>query len=357
MSIWWTIGAFILVLTPIILIHEFGHFFAARLSGIKVDEFGIGFPPRAVTLFKRGGTIYSLNWIPVGGFVRPAGEDDASVPGGLAAASKKARFFTLIAGSGANFIFALFLFWIAFMIGPPRFDVSIQEVIPDSPAMAAGLVTNDIISQVNGREVTGSDIVIEEVNASPGQPVEMIVMRDGESQSLTVTPRKPGEFDPETEGPTGIRIKSEPTGGNISAGPLEAIGLAGQSIFDVVYGTLRAPLMLIQGQISPSEARPVSVVGISQLAGRAAEQTASQRDLFPILWFAGIISVALGFTNLLPIPALDGGRISFVLVEAIRGRRIEPEREGMVHLVGMLVLLGLMVLIIVQDIINPVIPF
>lgn len=357
MSIWWTIGAFILVLTPIILIHELGHFVAARLSGIKVDEFGIGFPPRAVKLFERGGTIYSLNWIPVGGFVRPAGEDDATVPGGLAAASKKARFFTLISGAGANFIFALVLFWIAFMIGPPRFDVSIQEVIPDSPAMQAGLLTGDIISEINGREVTGSDIVIEEVSGSPGEAIQMIVIRDGEERSLTVTPRKPGEYDAETEGPTGIRIRSDSTGRNVSASPLEALGLAGQSIFDVVYGTLRAPLMLIQGQISPSEARPVSVVGLSQLAGRAAEETANQRDLFPILWFAGIISVALGFTNLLPIPALDGGRISFVLVEAIRGRRIEPEREGMVHLVGMLFLLGIMVLIIVQDIINPVIPF
>jgi regulator of sigma E protease len=128
-------------------------------------------------------------------------------------------------------------------------------------------------------------------------------------------------------------------------------------MFDVVWGTLNAPLMLIRGQITPSEARPVSVVGISQLAGRAAEETASQGDLFPLLWFVGIISVALGFTNLLPIPALDGGRILFVLVEAVRGRRIEPEREGMVHLVGMLILLGLMVLIIYQDIVNPIIPF
>jgi regulator of sigma E protease len=133
--------------------------------------------------------------------------------------------------------------------------------------------------------------------------------------------------------------------------------MSGEMIFEIIYRTLQAPVMLIQGQISPAEARPVSVVGISQLAGRAAEETATQGDLFPLLWFSGIISVALGFTNLLPIPALDGGRIMFVLIEAIRGRRVEPEREGMVHLVGMLVLLGLMVLIIIQDIINPVIPF
>ncbi|GMQ78008.1 MAG: M50 family metallopeptidase [Anaerolineae bacterium] len=357
MSIWWTIGAFILVLTPIILIHELGHFVAARLSGIRVEEFGIGFPPRAVTLFKRGGTIYSLNWIPLGGFVRPAGEDDPDVPDGLASASKRARFFTLIAGSGANILFALFLFWIAFMIGPPRFEVSIPEVVPGSPADRAGIRGEDVILEINGLEVDSREVVIEAVTSSAGSPLEMLIRRDGEVMTVVVTPRMPGEYDEATEGPTGIVIRSDPSGGNVSAGPVEAIGMAGQSIFDVVYGTLRAPLLLVQGQISASDARPVSVVGISQLAGAAAEETAQRRDLFPILWFAGIISVALGFTNLLPIPALDGGRISFVIVEAIRGRRIEPEREGMVHLVGMLVLLGLMVLIIIQDIVNPIIPF
>jgi len=357
MSIWWTIGAFILVLTPIILVHELGHFFAARLSGIRVDEFGLGFPPRAVTLFKRGGTIYSLNWIPVGGFVRPAGEDDPSVPGGLAGASKKARLFTLSAGAGANFVLALVLFWIAFMIGPPEYEIVIPEVMPNSPAMLAGVQAGDVFVSVNGREVTGSEVVVEEIGNAVGQPVELVLLRNGEEVALSVVPRLEGEYDPETEGPTGIRIEGQKTGDNASMGPVDSLTMSGQTMFDVVWGTLRAPVMLIRGQITPSEARPVSVVGLSQLAGRAAEETASQGDWFPLLWFAAVISVALGFTNLLPIPALDGGRIMFVLVEAVRGRRIEPEREGMVHLVGMLFLLGLMLLIIVQDIVNPIIPF
>jgi regulator of sigma E protease len=195
------------------------------------------------------------------------------------------------------------------------------------------------------------------VGKSSGQPVQMLLRRGQEQIEVTVTPRRPGEFDPAVEGPTGIRIDSVETGENISAGPVDSFALAWQSVFDVVWGTLRAPVMLIRGQLSPDEARPVSVVGISQLAGLAAEQSAVRRDLFPILRFAAIISVALGFTNLLPIPALDGGRILFVLIEAVRGRRVEPEREGMVHLVGMVVLLGLMLLIIIQDIVNPVIPF
>ena len=125
-------------------------------------------------------------------------------------------------------------------------------------------------------------------------------------------------------------------------------------MWEIVSLTVQVPAMLINGDITPSEARPVSVVGISQIAGQAAEVSVSNNNLFPILNMIAFISVALGFTNLLPIPALDGGRILFVLVEAIRGRRIEPEREGMVHVVGMLVLLGLMVLLIVQDIVNPI---
>jgi regulator of sigma E protease len=113
--------------------------------------------------------------------------------------------------------------------------------------------------------------------------------------------------------------------------------------------------MLVQGEITAEQARPVGPVGISQIAGRTAQYTATTGDWFQLLRITAFISVALGFTNLLPIPALDGGRILFVLIEAVRGRRIEPEREGMVHLVGMLFLLGLMFLLIIQDITNPII--
>jgi regulator of sigma E protease len=223
--------------------------------------------------------------------------------------------------------------------------------------MLAGIKAGDVFVAVNGRQVTGSDVVIEEIGGAAGQPVDLVLLRDGEEVAITVTPRLPGEYDAETEGPTGIRLEGRRTGDNVSMGPAQSLAMSGQTMFDVVWGTLRAPIMLIRGQITASEARPVSVVGLSQLAGRAAEETANQGDWFPLLWFAAVISVALGFTNLLPIPALDGGRIMFVLVEAVRGRRIEPEREGMVHLVGMLFLLGLMLLIIVQDIVNPIIPF
>jgi regulator of sigma E protease len=353
MDILWMVGGFALILTPIIFIHELGHFLAARYAKIKIDEFGIGFPPRAVVLFERGGTIYSLNWIPFGGFVRLAGEDDPTVPGGLAAATKAARFLTLIAGSLFNFVFAALVFWAAFMIGPPA--ISIGEVDDGSPAMTAGLEAGDIILEVNGEPVRDTLALVNEISAHAGEPVSLLVERDGEQEELSVVPRREGEFDPAREGAIGIQL-AQATGRRYSLNPAEALGEAASSVANIVTLTLRVPLMLVRGEISGEEARPVGVVGISQIAGATAQYTASTGDWFQLLNIVGWISTALGFTNLLPIPALDGGRILFVMVEAVRGRRIEPEREGMVHLVGMLFLLALMFLLIIQDIRNPILP-
>jgi len=352
MSILWMIGAFALILTPIIFIHELGHFVVARLFNIRVEEFGLGFPPRAVTLFERNGTVYSLNWIPLGGFVRPAGEDDPSVPGGLAAASKTARFFTLAAGAVFNFILAFVIFWFAFMIGPSA--VAVENVVPDSPAATAGLQAGDVIIEVNGLEVENSGILVEAVTTNAGEEIDLLVERQGEPLMLTMVPRQEGEYDPAEEGPIGIGLAHK-SSRRWALGPLESVTASVESIWQIIELTVRAPIMLIQGDITAEQARPVGPVGISQIAGQTAQYTAATGDWFQLLRITAFISVALGFTNLLPIPALDGGRIIFVLLEAVRGRRIEPEREGLVHLVGMLFLLGLMFLLIIQDIANPII--
>ncbi len=348
----WSVGAFFIVLTPIILLHELGHFIAARLSNIRVEEFGLGFPPRAVKLGEQGGTLFSLNWIPLGGFVRPAGEDDPTVPGGLAGASKRARLFVLSAGAIANFLTAIIVFWIAFMIGTPA--IGVDQVNPNSPAEEAGFQSGDVFYYVEGELVNGTSMIVRTMREKAGEPVNVVILRDGEEMELSVTPRRPGEFDAEKEGAIGIKLQIAPEGLHMQRTFLEAGSESFRSIFEIVYLTVSVPKMLITGEIAPSEARPVSVVGISQIAGEAAESSVTHDSLFPILQMIAFISVALGFTNLLPIPALDGGRILFVLIEGIRGRRVEPEREGMVHIVGMLVLLSLMVLLIVQDIVNPI---
>lgn len=348
------IGAFVLILTPIIFIHELGHFVFARLFGIRVEEFGLGFPPRAVKLFERGGTIYSLNWIPIGGFVRPAGEDDPSIPDGLAASSKTARFFTLSAGALFNFLFALLIFWLAHLVGPSA--VEIGEVAPNTPAEAVGLQAGDVLLAINGVEFEDDrNYLINAIKENAGSPVELLVLRDGEEMMITAVPRTEDQYG-ENEGALGITL-TESDAVRFSKGVPAAFVAAAQDIWEVVYLTVRVPVMVIQGELSASEARPVGPVGISQIAGQAAQYTATTGNWYLLLQVTAFISVALGFTNLLPIPALDGGRILFVLVEAVRGRRIEPEREGMVHLAGMIVLLGLMLILIFQDILNPVIPF
>jgi len=353
MSILWAIGGFLIVLTPIVLVHELGHFTAARLSNIKVDEFGFGLPPRALTITERGGTIFSLNWIPLGGFVRPAGEDDPDVPGGLAGASKRARLFVLSAGAGANFIMAFFVFWISFMLGAPA--VTIHAVNSGSPAEIAGLQTDDVILQANGMTVENSNVLTTIIYKEAGNPVTLLIERNGEEQAVTLTPRLPEEYNTATDGPTGISIGYSTNGKRLTHGVVESAILAVNSITDYVQMFFRMPMMLIRGEISAADARPVSVVGISQIAGQAAEASVFLGNVYPLLDMIAFISIALGLTNLLPIPALDGGRILFVLIEGVRGKRIEPEKEGMVHMVGMMLLLGLMAYMIVNDVINPII--
>ncbi len=221
-NILWAIGGFIIVLTPIVLVHELGHFWAARYFNIRVDEFGLGLPPRAMVLTKRNGTIYSLNWIPLGGFVRPAGEDDPSVEGGLAGASKRARFVVLIAGATANLVMAVIVFWVALMIGTPELGVSIADVNPDSPAMEAGLLAGDVIVSVNGAEAVDTATVAAPMYENAGQSVEMIVERDGQLLTLAIVPRLPGEYDTAVEGPIGIGLSTFLSGVRIRRRPIEA---------------------------------------------------------------------------------------------------------------------------------------
>lgn len=357
MSFLWAVGGFLLILTPLILIHEYGHFIAARLSKIRVEEFGLGFPPRAVTLFERNGTIFSLNWIPIGGFVRPAGEDNPDIPGGLASASKRARLFVLAAGSLANFALAFVLFTIMFSLPQPvvnEAQVVVSGVAEGSPAAVAGLQDGDVFISVNSVPIGGEfNALTSEIQANLGRDVTLQMERNGEPFTAVLVPRLPGEYDASREGAVGVRLSHPPTGEISSLGVPRAAVESVSTMWNIVYMTVRMPVDLLAGQVAPEEARVVSVVGISQMAGQATQQTVDTGDITYILSLAGVISVALGFTNLLPIPALDGGRIIFVLIEAVRGRRVEPEYEGMVHAIGMILLLALMVVLIVQDVVNP----
>ncbi len=361
---------FVLVLSVLVFVHELGHFLAARFFKIHVEEFGLGFPPRALgvvrdkdqnwrvftgqnapTPAELGGprTIYSLNWLPIGGFIRPAGEDNPGVSNGLAAAPKVARIVVLAAGAGFNLIFAFLIFTLGFRLGWPD-RVTVAEVVAGSPAEQAGLRPDDLILRAGGDDVHYTQQISSLVYANLGQPIVITIERSGQPLDITVTPRTTW---PEGEGPMGIGM------GRAMVTDYSWPEAATRAVREIAYQfqeLIHLPGRLMRGEIPLAAARPIGIVGMNDLT-RVAVTTAQEiNQWFPVLQLIGLISVALAMTNLLPLPALDGGRIMFVLIEAVRGRRVDPAREGLVHMLGMLVLLALMVLITYQDIVNPIFP-
>jgi regulator of sigma E protease len=339
---------FILILSGLIIGHELGHYLAARLGGVEVEEFGIGFPPRLLTLFTAGGTRFSLNLLPFGGFVRPRGENDPSVPGGLASASKRIRTMVLLAGPAANIILGFLAFTFAYnYAAPDPSRVMITDIAANSPAAEAGLAAGDIIEQVEGVEIDGFQSLQQSVADHLGEPTSLTILREGESLNFEVVPRSD---PPANEGAIGILL-----GNPTRPVPfIEAVNLGWQSTKFQFTEILTLPGRLIGGQVAPEEARVTGFKGIYDMVAWAGEVDRNADRPFVTLNLIGVISVGLAVANLLPIPALDGGRLLFVVIELILGRRISPEKEGLAHLIGFAFLLLLMVYINFQDFINPI---
>ena len=447
--VFWLVGTLIVVLGPIILIHELGHFIFAKLAGVRVEEFGFGFPPRLLKLwygqgyFKIGstrvalprsfrrpaklevgawvdaviqrddddtyilrrlrvldpaeddltlerehvdegvhvrgelttlepGTLYSLNWLPMGAFVRMTGEDDPSDPRSLAAQPKRWRVAVLAAGPVLNLVAALLLLVGAYVAGfPDAWRVEITRVEPGSPAAEAGLQPADVILAAGGEHIEdGMEQLRGIIRAAPDQAIELSILRGStgpvlseaegltasgeETLILTVTPQR----TPEGYGFLGIMMSPWPDRSATRRYSLpDALRAGITDLNTAIVATLQIPVQLARGDVTPQEARPASMVGISGILAFTLQQSIEWKLAFPVLQTAALISLALGLTNLLPLPALDGGRILFVLIEAVRGRRITPEREAMVHFVGLVVLVGLMTLMMFQDLVNPIIPW
>ena len=378
----WYLLAAIPVFGLLVFVHEFGHFATAKWSGIRVEEFGFGFPPRLFGI-KRGETIYSINWIPLGGFVRMPGEngemtDEAGNFDSGSFASKPAwrRALVLVAGVTMNFLLALVLFGAAFATGESGYSPVIKYVCYGAPAQVAGLATGDKVLQVAGQPVTLTTDVIQDVEtqvAASGNthgnpvPVSLLVQHpNGSTQMLTIDARTNDVSALACTNAQGTTLKD----------PQSGAPLTGQGRMGIVFDT-KAPIVtkhypvtqipglaisqvgvmlggfadlirsLVGGALHVQVAGPI---GIVHLTGEVASEV-PQFGWFPLLNLTGLLSLNLAIINILPFPALDGGRLALLGLEVVRrGKRLNPRYEGMIHLVGMALLLLLVVLISWNDI-------
>lgn len=361
-----SIVIFIVVLVALIVVHEFGHFVAAKLTGMRVDEFGIGYPPRALTFLKIGETVYTLNWLPFGGFVKIFGEDSSAPlgaggePNSFTSKNRFAQALVLVAGVAMNLLFAYILIAGALIIGTPRAlsdseiafahntELVVANVLPDTPAARAGLMIGDSI--VSAQDATEKWRAIdpksfsEFVDASRGSSVTLTVKRNDETKTLTATP----EQGIATKNPSRYAIGVEVTTvGVVPMSLSEAIQegaqltwgatvLTAQGLLNFFYGvfTLTADLSQVAGP-----------VGIAGAVGNAS--AAGLGNLFSLM---AIISINLAIINLIPVPALDGGRLLFVIVEGITRRRIKTGVAHTVNTIGFVFLILLMLVVTAHDI-------
>jgi regulator of sigma E protease len=358
---------FLLGLIPLILIHEFGHLLTGKLMGVWAHEFGIGYPPRIVKLFRWQETDFTLNWIPFGGFTRFEGEstfaeddEDQDSAGKKAAArahslyskSPWQRIFVYLGGPVSNLITAWLIAVVIFMTGIPQFQAVIAGVAPDSPAAEADLREGDLVIEVNAEPIGDSNELHDRIMEHVGEPTTLTVLRDGETFDVTITPR---ENPPAGQGAVGIQIGTQEADQPLERLPLGQSVVEGSRYFARMAAlTVSLPVMVIRQGIPFEQARPVGVVGISQIAEYSVNQSIQRNALYPFLSVLALLSVSLGIFNLLPIPALDGGRILFSLIEAIRGRALTPELEERIHLIALVAMVVLFVAVTILDIVMPV---
>lgn len=344
---------FLLGLSVLVFVHELGHFLAAKRAGIKVEEFGIGFPPR---VFKKkvGETIYSLNLFPIGGFVRLYGEEeDVEKDRNRAFYHKKplVRAGVVVAGVAMNFVLAIFLFsavsWIS-GVPKPAGVVRVEEVAKDSPAQTVGIKAGDKVLTISGQVVSNNSEFIERIEANRGKDIQ-IVLEDvkGEQRTITVKPREKNPS--QNEGALGVIISDlvlvKPP---LQERPFVSLREGTRATWDWVLVTINglksAVVQTFQGAPPKDLAGPI---GIYQITNKAAEY-----GIVAILSLWGILSVNLAILNIAPFPALDGGRLVFIIAEAIFGKRIRPKVEYFINMVGFALLILFLLWVTRQDILR-----
>lgn len=352
---------FLLALSGMIIVHELGHFIAARWAKIEVEEFGLGLPSyKLATLFKWQGTEFTIHALPLGGFIRPKGENDPNVPGGLASANPWKRLVVLFAGPLMNLLTAVIVF--SYLVSsngiPVDGAIKIITVANNSPAQQAGLQEGDFLLEINGEPVTEIQLATATIRENLDVPVELLIERNGEKITVVATPLSSRSIQ---EGAMGIGL-DYPTR---PATLLESLQGGYEGTKFVITQTARLPVDLIRGML-PSDARFIGFKGIYDLFNYSVEEDVTSRQEVGqaqpgsaprptnyTLNLIGLLSVSLGVFNLFPIPALDGGRILFTLPEILFRKRIPHEWENTVNGVAMLLLIGLMLYVNIMDFVNP----
>jgi regulator of sigma E protease len=352
---------FVVVFAGIILLHEFGHFIVAKLMHIDVEEFGIGFPPRIVKLFTWKGTDFTLNWIPLGGFNKIKGENDPDQTGGLAASNPLRRIPVLLAGAAMNLLTAVVVYTFFFaQVGlPDAHKVEIGAVSPNSPAQQAGLKAGDIVISANGQTVDSTQKLINIAYAKLGQPVALVVQRNGQTMDLTIQTRA---NPPSGQGPMGIQIGNpvEPVKSWFQTVP-SSFAAVGTDIDQL----LSLPGRLIAGTVPAQDAQIAGPRSIWNLFQQSVSRDVTSREQPPsgskttmptnyTLLIIISLTLTVGVVNLLPIPALDGWHIFMSLVELVIHRRIPAKYQAAINGIGFIVLITLLGFFYIKDFINPV---
>lgn len=344
----------IVVLGFLVFVHEFGHFLAAKLSGMRVEEFSIGMGPTIYSV-QKGETKYNLGLLPIGGYVRVTGQYAEEFDDGVLAEDDPRRypnrplwhrFIFVAAGSAMNFITAILLFTGLFLyIGIPvldnNADTVITAVVEKGPADEAGLKNGDRIERINGQDVATWEELTAQIEQSGGETVELLVDRNGQSLTLDVTPK----FDEEA-GRMLLGIQKNATK---KAGVLAAAKLGAQETWQITLQLVDAVGNLITGQVSiaDDEEGLTGPVGIFKII----DDTAKAGVIYVINLMA-VLSINLGLLNILPIPALDGSKLVFLAIEGIKGSPVSPSKENFVHFVGFALLMMLMIFITYKDILR-----
>ncbi len=349
-----TLIIFLAVLSLLVFVHEFGHFIAARRLGVSVEEFGFGFPPRLFG-WKRGETTYSVNWIPLGGFVRLKGESGEYVHhhNSFVGRAVWQRMIIVIAGVLMNFLLAAILFTIGFIHGLPHLAeelppnarvrdvrVAVGRVLEGSPAAGAHVEPGDVLVAIDGQRFVAAGAVQEYVREHEGVPVQLKLRRGEEDIETVATPT----LLPET-GRVGLGVGLFVVG-TVSypwyIAPIRGIQMTGLLTVEIVraFGHVLASLVTA-GRLDVDVSGPV---GIAVLTGRAAALGFSY-----LLQFIAILSINLAVINFVPFPALDGGRLLFLIIEKIRGRPVDRRAEAIIHQIGFALLLALVLIVTYRD--------